>query len=143
MVKMDQRAQISVEYILLVAIVLTIVLVFSLIITNENEQNNVATAAQLGAANASANIVLTNSSQSPIKVTSVSMTNGTTRGSDINVVIHFSRPVGDQDGTIFSSIIKSLTSSGFTNISSNSTTVIVTTSTTSGGTTHRYFITLA
>ncbi len=140
---MDQRAQISVEYILLVAIVLTIVLVFSLIITNENEQNNVATAAQLGAANASANIVLTNSSQSPIRVTSVSMTNGTTRGSDINVVIHFSRPVGDQGGTIFSSIIKSLTSSGFTNISSNSTTVIVTTSTTSGGTTHRYFITLA
>ena len=102
---MDQRAQISVEYILLVAIVLMIVLVFSLIITNENEQNNVATAAQLGAANASANIVLTNSSQSPIRVTSVSMTNGTTRGSDINVVIHFSRPVGDQGGTIFSSII--------------------------------------
>ena len=47
---MDQRAQISVEFILLVAIVLTIVLVFSLIITNENEQNNVATDAQLGAA---------------------------------------------------------------------------------------------
>jgi uncharacterized protein (UPF0333 family) len=143
MIKMDQRAQISVEYILLVAIILSIVLVFSLIITNENEQNNVATAAQLGAANATANIVLTNSNQSPIKVTSVSMSNGTIRGSDINVVIHFSRPVGDQSDTIFSSIIKSLNSSGFNNISSNSTAVTVTTSTTSGGTTHKYFITLA
>ena len=84
-----------------------------------------------------------NSSQSPIKVTSVSMTNGTNRGSDINVVIHFSRPVGDQSVTILNSIIQSLTSSGFTNVASNSTTVIVTTSTTPGGTTHRYLITLA
>jgi uncharacterized protein (UPF0333 family) len=143
MVKMDQRAQISVEFILLVAIVLTIVLVFSLIITNENEQNNVATAAQLGAANATANIVLTNTSQSPIKVTSVSMSNGTVRGSDINVVIHFSRPVGDQSGTILNSIVKSLTSSGFNNVANNNNTVTVTTSTTSGGTTHRYLISLA
>ena len=139
MVKMDQRAQISVEFILLVAIVL----VFSLIITNENEQNNVATAAQLGAANATANIVLTNTSQSPIKVTSVSMSNGTVRGSDINVVIHFSRPVGDQSDTILNSIVKSLTSSGFNNVANTNSTVIVTTSTTSGGTTHRYLISLA
>ena len=140
---MDQRAQISVEYILLVAIVLTIVLVFSLIITNQNEQNNVATAVQLGAANATANIVLMNNSQSPLKVTSVSMSNGTNRGSDINVVIHFSRSVGDQGGIILSSVTKSLTSSGFTNVANNNNTVIVTTSTTSGGTTHRYLITLA
>ncbi len=57
---MDQKAQISIEYILLVAIILVVVLVFALIITNENEQNNVATAAQLGASNATANMVFTN-----------------------------------------------------------------------------------
>ncbi len=72
---MDQKAQISIEYILLVAIILAVVLVFALIITDQNEQNNVATAAQLGASNATANMVFTNTSQSPVKVTSVTMTN--------------------------------------------------------------------
>ena len=58
---MDQRGQISIEYILLVAIVLVIVVIFGLIITDQNEQNNVASAVQLGAANATAIVFSDNS----------------------------------------------------------------------------------
>ena len=44
---MDQRAQISVEYILLVAIILFVVLIFASVVINGNEENNVASAVQL------------------------------------------------------------------------------------------------
>ena len=94
---MDQRGQISIEYVLLVSIVLIIVVVFGLIITDQSEQNNVASAVQLGASNATANLVFGSSSQSPVKVTNVAMT-GT--GQNISVVVHFSRSVTDQQSII-------------------------------------------
>ena len=139
MIKMDQRAQISVEYILLVAIILAIVIVFALIITDQSEQNKVATAAQLGASNATANILFTNTSQTPVKVTSVTMTNGT----NINLVIHFSRSVTSQQGTILQSIENSLRAAGFNNLVKTNTSITVTTTTTAAGLRHTYLITLA
>jgi len=108
MIKMDQRAQISIEYILLVSIILLIVIVFALVITDQSEQNSIATAAQLGASNATANLVFTNNSQTPVKVTSVDMTNSTSPNTNITLTIHFSRSVADQQATIFGSIAKSL-----------------------------------
>jgi uncharacterized protein (UPF0333 family) len=139
---MDQRAQISVEYILLVALILIIVLVFAVVITNENEQNNVATAAQLGAANATANIVFTNTTQSPVKVTSVTMTNGNTIPSNINIVIHFSRDVTSQQQIILGSINNSIVAAGFKNTTVSSSSVVVNTKTGSGNAFHTYTITL-
>jgi uncharacterized protein (UPF0333 family) len=137
---MDQRGQISIEYVLLVSIVLIIVVVFGLIITDQSEQNNLASAVQLGASNATANLVFGSTSQSPVKVTNVAMT-GT--GQNINVVVHFSRPVTDQQSTIIASIVKSLQSSGFSNVTSTTSSVTVTTSATSTGTHHIYNITLS
>ncbi|MTK63549.1 MAG: class III signal peptide-containing protein [Methanobacterium sp.] len=137
---MDQRGQISIEYILLVAIVLVIVVVFGLVITDQSEQNNVASAVQLGATNATANLVFGNNSQSPVKVTNVAMT-GT--GQNISVVVHFSRSVADQQPTILASIIQSLKSSGYNNIVNTTSSVTLTTSTTSSGTRHIYYITLS
>jgi len=84
---MDQRAQISAEYVLLLGIIFVIVLFMAVALTNENEQNSVATAAQLGASNATAYIIFTNTSQSPVKVTYVNMTNGNTVPSNITIVI--------------------------------------------------------
>jgi uncharacterized protein (UPF0333 family) len=136
---MDQRAQISIEYILLVAIIFLIVIVFGVIITNQNEQNNVATAAQLGASNATANLSFTNNSQLPVKVTYVNMTNGT-NGTNINMVIHFSGPITNS-APIFTGIATSLRSSGYTNITQNSNNVILTTRT-GTGLHHIYNITL-
>jgi uncharacterized protein (UPF0333 family) len=136
-IKMDQRAQISVEYILLVSIVLSIVVVFALLITDQNEQNNVAAAAQLGASNATANLVFTNNTQSPVRVTSVDMTSGT----NINITINFSRSVAGQQTLIFGSIENSLRSAGFNNLTNTNSSITVTTST-GIGIRHTYFITL-
>ena len=121
---MDQRAQISVEYILMVSIVLAIVLVFAVFSSDQSEQNNVATAVQLGASNATANIVLTNSSQSPVKVTNVDMTTGSV-GSNINMTIHFSRSVSDQTSVILNSIQNSLVSAGFTSLNNTGQNITV------------------
>ncbi len=137
---MDQRGQISIEYILLVAIVLVIVVIFGLVITDQSEQNNVASAVQLGATNATANLVFGNNSQSPVKVTNVAMT-GT--GQNISVVVHFSRSVTDKQSIIIGSIIQSLKSSGYTNFVNNSNSVTLTTTTTAAGTRHNYYITLS
>jgi uncharacterized protein (UPF0333 family) len=137
---MDQRGQISIEYVLLVSIVLIIVVVFGLIITDQSEQNNVASAVQLGASNATANLVFGSSSQSPVKVTNVAMTGS---GQNISVVVHFSRSVTDQQSTIIASIVKSLNSSGFTNVTSTTSSATVTTSATATGTHHIYYITLS
>jgi uncharacterized protein (UPF0333 family) len=106
---MDQRAQISMEYILLVSIVIITVVVFALVITDQSEQNNVATAAQLGASNATANLVFTNNSQSPVQVTKVTMTNNT-NNTNIGMTIHFSRSVASQQAIIFNGIAASLNS---------------------------------
>ena len=121
---MDQRAQISVEYILLVAIILLVVLIFASIAFSENENNDVASAVQLGANNATANMVFTNTSQAPVRVTSVNMTNSSS--TQYNIVIHFSGHVSNPT-LVFNSIINSLNTAGFNNTSQNSTAVVVTT----------------
>jgi uncharacterized protein (UPF0333 family) len=137
---MDQRAQISIEYILLVAIILLVVLVFSTLIFAENEQNTVATAAQLGASNASSILAYTDTSQSPIKVTYVTMTNS--NNNTINLVIHFSRPITNQT-PILNSIANSLNNT-LNSTSYNQTINMIQTSTSLTWTTHRYtyYITL-
>jgi uncharacterized protein (UPF0333 family) len=135
---MDQKAQISIEYILLVAIILAVVLVFALIITDQNEQNSVATAAQLGASNATANMLFTNTSQSPVKVTSVTMTN--VNSTNINMVIHFSGPITN-NAPVIGSIINSLQASGYSNITNTSSSLTLTTTTSGAGIRHIYTIT--
>jgi uncharacterized protein (UPF0333 family) len=139
---MDQRAQISIEYILLVAIILLVVLVFSTLIFAENEENNVATAAQLGASNATAILAYTDTSQSPIKVTYVTMTNSNTTNNTINLVIHFSIPITNQT-PILNSIANSLNNT-LNSTSYNQTINMLQTSTSLTWTTHRYtyYITL-
>ena len=122
--KMDQRAQISIEYILLIAIILLVVLIFASIAFNENENNDVASAVQLGANNATANMVFTNTSQAPVRVTSVYMNNSTS--TQYNIVIHFSGQVSNPT-QVFNSIINSLNAAGFNNTSQNSTAIVVTT----------------
>ena len=126
---MDQRAQISVEYILLVSIILFVVLIFASVIINGNEENNVANAVQLGASNATANMVFTNMSQAPVKVTNVFMTNN--NDTQINMTVHFSGPISNST-PIFNSIINSLNSSGFNNLTQNSTSLTLTTQSGSG-----------
>jgi uncharacterized protein (UPF0333 family) len=135
---MDQRAQISVEYILLVAIILFVVLIFASVAINSNEQNNVASAVQLGASNATANMVFTNMSQSPVKVTNVLMTSGS--NTQINMTVHFSGPISNPS-PVFNSIVNSLNTAGYSNITQNSSSLTLTTQSGSG-IRHIYTITL-
>jgi uncharacterized protein (UPF0333 family) len=138
---MDQRAQISVEYILLVAIILAVVLIFASVIINENEENNVASAVQLGASNATATMVFTNTSQLPLKVTYVNMTNtSNTTQVPISIVIHFSGPISNPL-PVFNSIVNSLNATGYNNTTRSNTALTLTTQSGSG-IRHIYTITL-
>jgi uncharacterized protein (UPF0333 family) len=121
---MDQRAQISIEYILLVAVVLIIVVVFATVITNSNEQNTVATAVQLGADNATTTASFINTTQPPVKVTFIDMTN--VDSVKINMVIHFSGPITNPN-VVFGSISNSLIAANYNNISQNGSSLILTT----------------
>ena len=140
MIKMDQRAQISIEYVLLIAIILAVVLVFAVIMTNQNEQNSVATAAQLGASNAVASTLFTNTSQYPVKVTYVNMTNSTD-GINVNIAIHFSGPITNTSNVI-NNISSSLIAAGYSNITQNTGSLNLITST-GTGIRHNYTITLS
>jgi hypothetical protein len=136
---MDQRAQISVEYILLVAIILFVVLIFASVVINGNEQNNVASAVQLGASNATANMVFTNTSQPPVKVTYVNMTN-VVNSTQVNVIVHFSGPIPNPT-PVFNSIVNSLNATGYNNTIQSNTALTLTTQSGSG-IRHIYTITL-
>jgi hypothetical protein len=117
------------------------VLIFASVVINGNEENNVASAVQLGASNATANMVFTNTSQPPVKVTNVYMTNSSnTTQVPINVVIHFSGPISNPT-PVFNSIVNSLNATGYSNITQSSTALTLTTQAGSG-IRHIYTITL-
>lgn len=106
---MDQRGQISIEFILLAAIVFSVVLIFAVSAADDSELNAVATAVKLGAENSTTQISILNSSQQPVRVTSVNMT-GT---SNVLIQVKFSRTVTSYQTTILQSIQNSLAASGY------------------------------
>jgi len=83
---MDIRGQLSVEYILMVGFVLAIVLVIAVYVSDQTEQNTIATAARLGAANTSAEIGILSQNTTPIQVEKIDMTSG----NNIDITIHLS-----------------------------------------------------
>ncbi|NYB52872.1 MAG: class III signal peptide-containing protein [Methanobacteriaceae archaeon] len=78
----------------------------------QNEQNTIATATRLGAANASAEIGIVNNNVRPIRVSKVDMTGGT----NINITIFLSDSnlTEIQKQTILSGVQQSIESSGYT-----------------------------
>jgi uncharacterized protein (UPF0333 family) len=107
---MDGRGQISVEFVLLVAIVLAIVLVFAGIIGDQNEQNSVATAIRLGAVNATAEMSILNRTMEPVRVNEVIM-NGS---GNITMLIHLSYSSSQIQNTTLTGVAISLNSQGYT-----------------------------
>ncbi|MCE7698362.1 MAG: class III signal peptide-containing protein [Methanobacterium paludis] len=106
---MDQRAQISMEYVLFLAMVVVIVSLFGVYVSDQAELNSVSAAVKLGAENATTNLVITNSNMQPVRVTNISMSSGY----NVTVQIHFSNSVSNIQNQILSSINKSLTSQGY------------------------------
>ncbi|KAF5078414.1 class III signal peptide-containing protein [Methanobacterium aggregans] len=107
---MDDRAQISVELILFLAIVLAIVLVFATFIADANEKNIIETSVKLGADNATSTMALLDRSMQPLRVTSIDVT-----GSDpIVMTLHFSRPIDyDTQKYVAEGVVTSLISQGY------------------------------
>jgi uncharacterized protein (UPF0333 family) len=109
--KMDQRAQISIEYVLFLALVVVIVLVFAGFIGDQFELNTVSSAAKLGAENATTNMVITNSNMEPVRVTNISMN---ASNSTENVTLALSRSLtAAQDVVVLSNIKQSLIAQGY------------------------------
>lgn len=106
---MDQRGQISVEFVLFAAIVLLVVLAFGLVVSDQNELNSVATAVRTGAENGTTYLSVNNATMQPVRVTKVDMT-GT---GNINIQVYFSSSVSSIQDKILSSINQSLSSEGF------------------------------
>lgn len=106
---MDQRAQISVEFILLAAIVLLVVIAFAVVISDQSEMDSVATAVRTGAENSTTQLSLLNRTMQPVRVTSINMTgNGS-----VSIQVHFSGNVSSLQSQILSSINNALTAQGY------------------------------
>lgn len=106
---MDQRGQISVEFVLLAAIVLLVVVSFGVIIANENELNSVASAVRIGAENGTTYASIVNPNMQPVRVTSVEMTGE----ENVTIQVHFSGSVESIKESILKSVSNSLTGSGY------------------------------
>lgn len=109
---MDQRGQISVEYVLFAAIVMLVVIVFGSVIMGENELDSVASAVRIGAENGTTELSLLNRSMQPVRVTSVDMNDMNDTG-NINITVDFSGPVTSVQEEILNSINNSLSNSGY------------------------------
>jgi uncharacterized protein (UPF0333 family) len=123
MINMDSRGQHSAQYILIVGIVLLVILLIAFLATDQTEQNSIATAARIGAANTSAEIGILNTTTRPIRVTKVDMTGGT----NITITIFLSNTdlSSEQKQTILTGVQQAIENEGFTvqNNAGNSLTI--------------------
>jgi len=112
MITMDSRGQLSAENILLVGFVLAVVLIFAWYVSDQSEQNTIATAVRVGASNASAEIGIMNTTTMPIRVNKVDMTSG----EKINITIFLSNTglSPQQRQTILGGVEQSIASAGYT-----------------------------
>lgn len=112
MIIMDSRGQLSAEYILIVGFLLLIILLIAVYVSDQTEQNTIATAARLGAVNTSAEIGIMNRNITPIRVTKVNMTGGT----NITITIFLSNTALslNQNQTILAGVEQSIAEQGFT-----------------------------
>ncbi|HII83569.1 MAG TPA: class III signal peptide-containing protein [Methanobacterium subterraneum] len=109
---MDNRGQLSAEYILIVGFLLAVILIFAVYVSDQTEQNTIATATRLGAVNASAEIGIMNRNITPIRVTKVEMTDSE---NIINIVVFLSNSPSDisQKQSILTGIQQSIESQGY------------------------------
>jgi len=109
---MDQRGQISIEFVLVMALMLLIVLLAGSYIGDQNEINTVAAAARMGAVDAAANLAILNRNMEPLRVNDVRMNRS---GQNLTLLINISSPISNNTNrTIFNSTIRSIAAQGFT-----------------------------
>lgn len=108
--KMDQSGQISIEFILVIALMLVIVLLVGSYIGDNNEISTVTTAARSGAMDSVTNLAVLNRSMEPIRVNDVRMTGS---GQNLTLLINLSGPVStNTNATIFNATLQSIAKLG-------------------------------
>ena len=108
---MDQKGQISIEFALIIAVMLVLVLLIASYAGTENESNTILSAARSGAMNATTNAVLLNRSAEPTRVDNIQLINGT--GSDLIISINLST-VPSNTTSILNSTLNSIAAQGYT-----------------------------
>jgi len=107
---MDQRAQISAEFILLIGFVFVIVLLIAGYVGEQNELNVISAAARDGAMKSVSEIVLLNRNVGAVKVESINMTGGQNK----TIQIKLSGPIPSSYNTqIINQTLSSIASQGF------------------------------
>jgi uncharacterized protein (UPF0333 family) len=106
---MEERGQLSAEYILFFGLILVIILAFAYYVSDQSEQNNIATAARIGAENATTEMGILNSTMAPVRVTAIQMTG--TQNITISISLSY-KPPGVQN-SILNSVYNSLVSQGY------------------------------
>lgn len=109
---MDQKGQISIEFVLVIGLIVVIVLAIAPYIGEQNENNVIAVAAREGASNTITNITLLNRNMAPIVVKDLKMTGS---GQNITIQIRLSSSVSsDQNQLIVNGTLASIAAQGYT-----------------------------
>ena len=112
MIKMDQRGQISIEFVLILALMAVIVSSIGLYVGNANEMNVISSAVRSGADNATTTMALLNRSMPPVRVEDISTVGS---GQNITLQVDISGSLSNsQNLNITSSILSSIAAQGYT-----------------------------
>ncbi|MGB9936934.1 MAG: hypothetical protein ACPK7O_04390 [Methanobacterium sp.] len=108
---MEQRGQISIEFVLVIAFMLVIVLLIGSYIGEQSEVSTITAAARNGAMDAASNLALLNRNMEPIRINDVKM-NGS--GQNLTLKINVSSPISTNSNlTIFNATINSMAAQGY------------------------------
>lgn len=110
---MDQRGQISIEFVLILALMAVIVGAVGWYVGDANEQNVISSAVRTAADNATTTLAMLNRSMAPVRVQSITTTT-TNNGTNIALQVDISgSPSSSQIQTITSSIFSSIAAQGY------------------------------
>jgi uncharacterized protein (UPF0333 family) len=126
MIKMDKRGQLSIEFVLVIAFMLILVLAFATYIGDANEKNSIASAARTGATNSASSLLVTNTITQPLQVEDVNLN---ANGANITIVIDISGPLSTTtNSTITNQTLQSIANAGYTLNNANVTDPFIVTS---------------
>lgn len=109
---MDQKGQISIEFVLIIAFMLVLVLLVASYVGEQNELNNVLSAARVGASDAATNLSLLNRSMTPVRVDDIFTTGS---GQNLTITIQIDGSISDyQNQTIVNGTLSSIAAQGYT-----------------------------
>ena len=113
---MDRRGQISIEFVLIIALMVVIVLAIAPYIGSASESNDIATAAREGATNAVTNLSILNNTMTPVIVENIQNVGS---GQNLTIQIDISGAISsNQNSTIVNSTLNSIAALGYTRVTS-------------------------